>query len=91
MKKIQIEGFTADEFFSKVNHMIDNALENKNSPSNKKEVTLLTKAQTAKFFSISLRSLHNWNQSGILKPYTISNRVYYRSDEIEEALVLKQY
>ncbi len=70
--------------------MLEVALE-KNFKPVKENYTLLTREETAMRLSISIRSIYNWSKSGLLEPYAIGNRIYYRSDEVEEALVLKQY
>lgn len=90
MKRIQIEELSSDELLLRIKKIIGDAFEDLNLKSNPKEYKLLTKAETAEMFSISIRSLHNWNQNGILKPITIGNRVYYRSDEVEQTLIANQ-
>lgn len=47
----------------------------------------LTRKEVAEMLKIDLSSVHNWSKKGILKPCQIGNRVYYRLDEIEKAIV----
>lgn len=84
--KIQLEAVIPDE---QLNRVISKILEAIDATKDRQRYKLLTKAETAEMFSISIRSLHNWNQAGLLKPKTIGNRVYYRSDEVEKALTEK--
>lgn len=53
----------------------------------KETIDLLTRQETAKFFSIDLSTLHNWTNQGKLQSYGIGNRKYYKLSEIEQALI----
>ena len=85
--RMQLEAVIPDEQLNRIVNKIITALE---ATKECHRYKLLTKAETADMFSISIRSLHNWNQAGILKPIYIGNRVYYRSDEVEQALTHNQ-
>lgn len=47
---------------------------------------LLTRAETAELFSISIRTLDNWNKQGILKRLKIGGIVFYRTEDIKELI-----
>lgn len=47
----------------------------------------LTRKEVSEMLKIDLSSVHNWSKKGILKPHQIGNRVYYKLDEIENAIV----
>lgn len=47
----------------------------------------LTRQDVAKMLDIDLSSVHNWSKKGILQPYQISGRVYYKLQEIESSIV----
>lgn len=49
--------------------------------------TYLTRREVAEMFKIDLSSIHNWCKKGILFPYQIGNRVYFKHSEIEETIV----
>lgn len=85
--KMQLEAVIPDEQLDRIINRLLMALD---TTKDRQSYKLLTKAETADMFSISVRSLHNWNQAGILKPIYIGNRVYYRSDEVEQALTQNQ-
>ena len=51
-----------------------------------KPVEYLTRKQVAEIFKISMVTISDWNNKGILKPYRIGNLIRYKSNEIEEAL-----
>ena len=47
----------------------------------------LTRQDVANMLQIDLSSVWNWTNKGILKPHQISGRVYYKLDEVENAIV----
>ncbi|MBB4119778.1 transcriptional regulator with PAS, ATPase and Fis domain [Mesonia hippocampi] len=47
----------------------------------------LTREQTAKLLNIDLSTLWHWKKKGILIPYGVGNRVYYRRSDIDKAMV----
>ena len=47
----------------------------------------LTRQDVAKMLDIDLSSVHNWSKKGILQPYQISGRVYYKLEEIENSII----
>jgi hypothetical protein len=47
----------------------------------------LSRQDVAEMLQIDLSSVHNWTKKGTLTSYQISGRVYYRLDEVENALV----
>ncbi len=46
----------------------------------------LTRKQTAELLQVDLSTLYSWNKKGILQPLGIGKRVYYRREDIEQAL-----
>lgn len=49
-------------------------------------VELMTRKETAQFFSISLVTLHQWVKQRTLISYKISNKVYFKRTEIIKAM-----
>ena len=47
----------------------------------------LTRQDVADMLQIDLSSLWNWTKKGTLTSYQISGRVYYKLDEVENAIV----
>ena len=47
----------------------------------------LTRQEVAKMLKIDLSTIHNWCKKGKLNPYGIGNRVYFKRDEVENAIV----
>jgi hypothetical protein len=50
------------------------------------EHEFLTRKETAALFKVSLVTVHDWSNSGILKPYKLGNRTYYKYSELLGAL-----
>ena len=47
----------------------------------------LTRKEVSEMLKIDLSSVHNWSKKGILKPHQIGNRVYFKLQEVENAIV----
>ena len=47
----------------------------------------LTRVEVAEMLKIDLSSVHNWTKKGILISYQIRGRVYYKRQEVENAIV----
>jgi hypothetical protein len=50
------------------------------------EHEFLTRKETAALFKVSLVTVHEWSNNGILKPYKLGNRTYYKYSELLNAL-----
>ncbi len=48
----------------------------------------LTRKETAGALKVDLSTIWRWTNEGILQSYGISNKVYYKRKEVEEALTL---
>ncbi len=48
---------------------------------------ILTRQEASKKLKISLPTLGDWTKRGLLKSYTIGGRIFYKSDELEKALI----
>jgi excisionase family DNA binding protein len=46
------------------------------------EKELLTRKETAELFAVSLVTIHDWCKNGILKPYKVGNRTYFKRSEV---------
>jgi hypothetical protein len=53
----------------------------------KEPTEYLTRNNVAKLLKIDLSSVHNWTKRRILQSYQIGGRVYYKRDEVENAIV----
>lgn len=48
----------------------------------------LTADQVCKRLSLTKPTIHDWKKKGILKSYQIGARVYYRWDEVQNAMII---
>lgn len=48
----------------------------------------LSADEVCKRFGVTKPSIHEWRKRGILKSYKLGARVYYRLDEIENAMII---
>lgn len=53
----------------------------------KEPTVYLSRTEVSKLLCCDLSSIHNWTVKGRLKAYGIGNRVYYKRDEIEAAMI----
>jgi hypothetical protein len=51
-----------------------------------KQKEILTRIETANLFSISLVCLHDWIKKGIINPYKVGNKTYFKRSEVMEVL-----
>ena len=57
-----------------------------------KEPTIyLTRNEVAEMLKINLSSVHNWTKKGILISYGCQGRVYYKREEVEQAIIKLKY
>jgi len=47
----------------------------------------LTREEVSKLLTICLSSIHNWSKKGILQPYQMGGRVYFKASEIESSMI----
>jgi len=57
------------------------------NPKGRKVSDLRTRNEAAKFFRISLPTLNEWTKDGVVIAHRIGNRVLYKQNELEEALI----
>lgn len=55
-----------------------------NTSSDEKE--FLTRKETAELFKVSLVTIHEWQNNGILKVYKMGNRSFFKYSELLETL-----
>ncbi len=56
----------------------------------KEQTKYLSRNEVAEMLGINVSSLHNWTKKGILQAYQIGGRIYYKREELEEAIVKLQ-
>lgn len=53
----------------------------------KEPTEYLTRNELKDLLKCDLSTIHNWTVKGKLKAYGIGNRVYYKRDEVEKAII----
>jgi len=86
---IQIENVSVDELVATITDKVLEGLEIRleQLQQKKHQEQLLTRTETAKYLKVDISTLWNWTKKGKLKAYGIGNRVYYKKNEIDEALI----
>jgi hypothetical protein len=54
--------------------------------SSTEESDVVTRKETAKFFKVTTTTIGDWTKSGILHPYKVGNRVYFRRSHLMQVL-----
>lgn len=72
--------------------MIDKSVKNqidtlKKEFAPKEPNEFLSRSETMALLKISAFCLHNWMNKGILKPYKVGNRTYFKRSDIEDKIL----
>ena len=86
MSQIQFIGTSPTELASLIADGISKHIENLNRFKSSSEIDALkevmTRKETAELFSVSMVTIHDWVNSGIIKPYKVGNRTYFKRSEL---------
>jgi hypothetical protein len=89
MGTVQLISISPTELANLINEGLKTHIEQLSStlikPQEEKE--FLTRKETAKFLQISLVCLHDWMKKGIVTPYKLGNRTYFKHSQIVESLL----
>ena len=47
----------------------------------------LTREEVSELLKISLSTIHNWTKRGILQPFQIGGRIYFKASDIESSMI----
>lgn len=86
---IILEGVTIEEFFNRIEKIIEKKIDEKIKIEKKEPFTYLTRKEVAKMLRITLPTLHDWTKLGYLPSYRIGTRVLYKSTEVEKIIERK--
>lgn len=85
---ILVNGITPKELTDTILKGVKTQIEDlKKEFTPKKPTELLTRLETAKLLKISLVTVHEWANNGILKPYKMGNRTYFKRVDIEQSIL----
>lgn len=83
MKALQLIAISKEELMQDFEQIVRKVLEKmQQDQSAKDEKEFYTREETAKLLNVSLTTLFNWNNEGILKTKKIGKRVYYSKNEV---------
>ena len=88
MQSIQLVQVTPSELVNLINEELRSHIENLSNQLSKhpQEKEILSRKDCAELLGVSLVTLHDWNKKGIITPYKLGNRTFYRRSEILETL-----
>lgn len=90
MSTVQLIQVTPTELVNLITESVKTQLEElskrlePNTPVNSKE--FLTRKETAELFKVSLVTIHEWQNSGILKVYKMGRKSFFKYSELLETL-----
>lgn len=80
---LQLLTISKEELMQDFEQIVRKVLEKmQQDQSAKDEKEFYTREETAKLLNVSLTTLFNWNNDGILKTKKIGKRVYYSKNEV---------
>jgi excisionase family DNA binding protein len=86
---VEIENVSVDELVATITNKVLEGLEIRLEQLHQKnqQEQLLTRTETIQYLKVDSSTLWSWTRNGKLKAYRVGNRVYYKKNEIDEALV----
>ena len=88
MSNIQFIQTTPEQLKTAIVEGVKSQLEDlKKNFQPKEPAEYLTRQEVAEMLKVDISTVHNWTIKGILKPYGIGRRVYYKRIEVESAII----
>jgi excisionase family DNA binding protein len=89
---IILQGLRLETFFQEVEAIVARQVEAKLADLKKsKPNTLMTRKEAANLLKVSLPTISQWTKHGLLTSYRMGKRVFYKSLELDEALVKRRF
>jgi excisionase family DNA binding protein len=86
MGSIILNGLTPEEFKRLIGEAIEEKLFAKAQVKEEARNGFITRSEVKQLLKISYPTLNIWTKAGWLKAYKMGNRVYYKLQEVEQAL-----
>jgi hypothetical protein len=90
MNSIQLIQVTPEELVTMITESVKNHFQELSKKMEVKTTSIekefLTRKETAQLFQISLVTIHEWQNNGVLKPYKMGNRTYFKYSELLDVL-----
>ena len=85
---IQFIQSSPEELETRIFNRFKSEIDNLKSDFQPKEPTkYLTRNQVKEMLDVDMSTIHNWTKRGKLQAYGIGNRIYYKRNEIEQAII----
>lgn len=82
----QIVLVSRDDLRKIIRDELTTAIEELNHSRKSEPASLLRRSDVAKFFNVSLVTVHSWINRKILTPHKIGGRIFFKKDEVLQAL-----
>jgi len=86
MHSITITQINRDELSNLINNSLKEFFKKTGAPQKVELSPRLTRKEVAKLFDVSLNCVNDWSKKGILKPYKVGQRTYFKRSECENVL-----
>jgi excisionase family DNA binding protein len=91
MSEIQFIQVTPNDLVNRISESVKTQIQElsnylKALTPTKNEKEFLTRKEVAELFKVSLVTIHEWCNSGVLKHYKVGNRTYFKYSELLETL-----
>jgi hypothetical protein len=89
MNQIQLVQISPNELVNLISEKVREQLQEFSQTSNQKTDNLtphLTRRETAKYFGVSLNCINDWCRKGILTPYKVGQRTYFKRSELVQVM-----
>lgn len=87
LKTLQIEGMSAKDLMQSFDKIISERVSEalKNQPINNAPPEFMSRKEVADLFAVTLPTVHNWINAGILIPYKIGAKTRFKRSEVLES------
>lgn len=91
-KTIILQGITVDTLLEQIDAIVEKRLNEKIEQLNpKKAYKFLSRKEVCVILKISLVTLSDWTKRGVINSYRIGSRIRFKSDEVENALIRRNF
>lgn len=88
---IILQGISQEELFQKIEEIVSRKLDEKIKTEKPKSFSWLSRKEVAILLKVNVVTVHNWTRDGLLSSYRIKSRIYYKSNEVESAVVKRRF
>jgi len=86
-KSIHLYGITPEQFFMKINQVIDEKISSlEDKINNRTPSKYISRKEARDKLHVSYVTLNDWDKKGVLKKRKIGNKVFYLNEEIDKVL-----